>query len=260
MRFIPSGILIPTIKLLSVRYCRNMNLIISPSSQMKDILISYGITKRIEVIPTGVKLDFFHAGDGKEFRKRRGIPENTRILLFVGRIAKEKNIGFLFQVLRRIVARNPGVRLLLAGDGPDKEQLMALVLRKKLDAYVDFLGYLEMNDLIPCYAAADVLLMASKTETQGLVVAEAMATGTPVVAIAEMGVVDVLEGDRGGVLVNSKVDEFAGAVTELLDDEALYRRKSTEARDTAYRFSIDATTGRLVELYSDLLDGEKRSR
>ena len=154
---------------------------------MADALRDYGVKTPIEVLPTGLPPAAFGAGNGAAFRAQFGIPAQRPVITFVGRVAHEKNIDFLLQMLVELRRRVPDVLMVIAGEGPAEQHLRGLVARLGLEAQTLFIGYLERTrGLLDCYRAADALVFASRTETQGLVLLEAMAQGTPVVSTAVM--------------------------------------------------------------------------
>ena len=145
--------------------------------------------------------------------------------------------------------RRKDVALLFAGDGPARQHIETLSMRSGMSDSCAFMGYVGRSELPLVYASADVFVLPSKTETQGLCTIEAMGTGLPVVAIGEMGTLDVMRGDNGGFMVPSDEGAFAAAVLSLLDDADLRERKSAEARAWSKQYSISATTDRLERLY-----------
>jgi len=256
---IPPLLLIQYLRPVLSRFLNKHDLILSPSSQMVDVLRSYNVRRRIEVLPTGIDRKAFRRGRAGGFRRRWRIAEGATLLLTVGRIVREKNIPFLYDVLQRVRSVRPDTVLLLAGDGPERPELEARAARMGLSRHVRFPGYLSHDELIPAYHAADVFVFASLTETQGIVLAEAMAAGTPVVAVSALGVVDILQGNRGGLLVPEDVGRFTDALMGLLTDPGTYRRKSAEARECSGRWSIQSSAERLLGFYQELVD-ERRSR
>ncbi len=151
------------------------------------------MSSRIDILPTGIPAERFEAGDGGAFRRRHGLDPERPLLLFVGRAAHEKNIGFLLDMMLDLRNRRPDALLLIAGEGPAAPNLRAQAARLGLGDSVRFLGYFDRGgELQDCYSAADVFVFSSLTETQGLVLLEAMAQGVPVVAIPRMGTIDIL--------------------------------------------------------------------
>ncbi|MDF3020030.1 MAG: glycosyl transferase family 1 [Steroidobacteraceae bacterium] len=156
--------------------CRDVAELISPSAPMRDALLAYGVTTPIEVLPTGMPAESFVRGDGAKFRRQFGIPAGKPLLVYVGRVAYEKNIDFLVRMFAKLRARRPDALLVIAGEGPARESLTRQARELGLGGAVKFIGYLDRHtDLPGCYAAGDVFVFASRTETQGLVLLEAMA-------------------------------------------------------------------------------------
>lgn len=227
IKFIPKSFGFWFSKVFSKWYCNKMDLNITPSSQMQELLQSYKVKSPVEVNPTGIKIEKFKVFSGDDFRKKNNISKDTILFLFMGRIGHEKNIPFLFDVLKKTQGRMPGrdIKLMVAGKGPAEEAVKAAAKEKGVEKDILWFGYFEPQDWVNCYAAADLFTFASITETQGLVVTEAMAVGTPVVAVGQMGVAEVMKGDRGGVLVNLNVDHFVDAVVKMLTDRPYYESK-----------------------------------
>jgi glycosyltransferase involved in cell wall biosynthesis len=174
---------------------------------------------------------------------------DRRILLFAGRITKEKNIDFLFKVLPGIIEKHPEAVLLIVGNGPYLSELQKECERLGLKDHCVFAGYLDRKDLALAYAISDVFVFPSLTETQGLVTIEAMCAGTPVVAIGSMGTIMVMDGDKGGFMVRHDEYEFTTRVLDLLEDSDLYKRKEAEAQAHAQNWLIDNLTVKLLQIY-----------
>lgn len=165
-------------------------------------------------------------------------------------------LHMLFE-LRRLV---PDVLLLIAGEGPAERHLRALAARLGLDAQVRFLGYLDRAAGLPgCYRADDAFVFASRTETQGLVLLEAMSLGVPVVSTAVMGTRDIVGPQRGAVAVGEDPVEFAAACARVLGDAALRARLGTEARAFAQGWSATATAGALAGFWQQCIDERLRA-
>ncbi len=256
-KFLPKAVSVSLAKRISRWYCNKMDLNITPSTQMKDLLVSYKIKKPVEVNPTGIKMDKFKNFNGDDFRKKYNISDDTTLFLFMGRIGTEKNIPFLFEVLKNVLQKMPDTKLIVAGKGPAEEEVHEACEKIGVKDNVIFLGYFEPQDWVNCYAAADLFTFASVTETQGLVVTEAMAVGTPVVAVGEMGVAEVMAGNKGGLLTKLDVNEFTGAVFRMLDDKELYETKKKEAFEYAKEWSAEAMAKKMMEKYERLIKQKK---
>ncbi|HRH80665.1 MAG TPA: glycosyltransferase [Thiobacillaceae bacterium] len=238
---------------LSRRQCNATDAVVAPSGPMRDALREYGVSTRIEVLPTGLPPATFNPGEGAGFRARHNIPAERKIMLFVGRVAFEKNIAFLLRVVARLTGTRQDVCFVIAGEGPAERDMHKEARHLNITERVHFLGYLDRQRELPdCYRAADVFVFASRTETQGLVLLEAMAQGTPVVALAEMGTKDILLEGEGCRIAPDDVDSFARLVDEVLTDPAQHARLSERARAHAGLWSAAHMAERMSGLYADL--------
>jgi glycosyltransferase involved in cell wall biosynthesis len=222
---------------------------------MRERLAAYGIRNRVEVLPTGIPLQSFAAGDGARFREHHGIEADRTVALYVGRLAHEKNIGFLLESAGLARTRCPRLLLMIAGEGPAEAALKARVAASGLEDHVRFMGYLDRSRELPdCYAAADIFVFASRTETQGLVLIEAMASGLPVLALACMGTRSILASGRGTRTAPDDPGEFAKLLNGLLADPQQLARLGEEARVEARQWSDDEMASRLATLYRNTAD------
>jgi 1,2-diacylglycerol 3-alpha-glucosyltransferase len=241
--------------------CDDVQGLIAPSDPMRDILLQYGISTPIHVLPTGLPADRFGAGDGKRFRAQAGLPLDRPLMTYIGRVAHEKNIEFLIQVFTKVRQTVPGAMLVIAGEGPARDSLRQLVASLKLESDVYFAGYLDRNTaLLDCYAAANVFVFASRTETQGLVLLEAMAQGAPVVSTAELGTRSILKSGCGALIVGEKQDEFAAAVVRVLQDDGLQKDLGERGRVYAKTWSSASMARRLADLYDTIRVAPRASR
>lgn len=257
---LPAGWLKGFARRLSRRQCNALDALVVPSTAMRERLTAYGVTTPMNVLPTGIPLDRFANGDGAAFRAEHGIPGDRPVALFVGRIAHEKNIGFLLDALPHALDFCPEMLLVIAGEGPASDDLKRQAARLGLDGSVRFIGYLDRADALPsCYAAADVFVFASRTETQGLVLLEAMAAGVPVVALAEMGTVDILGPGRGCFTPPAEPQAFGEVLGHYLRNPAAWRHLKEAAPRYAAEWSDSALAGRLAGLYRHLLSAGERA-
>jgi 1,2-diacylglycerol 3-alpha-glucosyltransferase len=241
--------------------CAQVQALIAPSEPMRAVLTDYGITTPVHVLPTGIAADRFRPGDAAAFRAREGIAPDRALVTYVGRVAHEKNIGFLIDMFAEVRASAPQALLVIAGEGPAREGLRAQVAAAGLAAHVHFAGYLERNSaLLDCYAAADAFVFASRTETQGLVLLEAMAQGAPVVSTAELGTRSILVEGCGALVVREQRAEFAAAVVRVLTDAALRARMAAQGRAYAQTWSSATMARRLAQLYGELSAAPRGAR
>jgi 1,2-diacylglycerol 3-alpha-glucosyltransferase len=233
--------------------CDDVRGLIAPSEPMRAVLLEYGVATPIHVLPTGLPADRFRAGDPRAFRARAGIPPDARLVTYIGRVAHEKNIGFLVEMFTEVRRRVPQAMLVIAGEGPARAGLQSQVSSLGLSSHVRFAGYLDRDTaLLDCYAAADVFVFASRTETQGLVLLEAMAQGAPVVSTAELGTRSILVPGSGALVVPEEHGAFAAAVVRVLEDRELHHELAQRGRVYARNWSSSAMAGRLTELYGTL--------
>ena len=233
--------------------CADVQALIAPSDPMRDVLLEYGVSTPIHVLPTGLPADRFNPGIAERFRSEQGIPAGRPLVTYVGRVAHEKNIEFLVKVFVEVRKTIPEAMLVIAGEGPAREPLRQLVARLGLEKDVHFAGYLDRNTgLLDCYAAANVFVFASRTETQGLVLLEAMAQGAPVVSTAELGTRSILKAGCGALVVEEQLQPFAAAVVRVLQDAALRSDLAERGRTYARTWSSAIMARRLADLYESL--------
>lgn len=250
---VPAGLLRSFSRWFTQRQCSQVDAIISPSRPMADVLGEYGVQTPLHVLPTGLDPGRFADGDARGFRERHGLGARP-VALFVGRVAHEKNIDFLLQMLQRLVVAVPDVLLVIAGEGPAVPHVRSVIASAGLQANTRMIGYLERNStLLDCYKAADVFVFASRTETQGLVLLEAMAQGTPVVSTAVMGTAEVLRDARGAIISQEHAQTFSECVALVLKDLVLREKLSVAAKADAGRWSSAQCARRAADLYQDLI-------
>ncbi len=251
--FLPKPWLAAAARRISRKECDGVTAVIAPSSAMKRTLEAYGVASPIHVIPTGLNLaDFAHC-DGPAFRARHGIPSARPVMAYVGRVAFEKNLDFLLAVTEAVRRDLPDVLLVIAGEGPARAALERAVAKRALTRNVRFVGYLERKTELPaCYCAADVFVFASKTETQGLVLLEAMALGVPVVGLAEMGTRDVLKDGEGCRIAPDDIEGFAATVRPLLADRTAARALGEAGKAYAATWSEARMVESVLALYRQL--------
>ena len=252
---IPSAWLRGLARRFSRRQCNALDAVIVPSRAIEQRLGDYGVTAPMHILPTGISLALPDDDGRRGFREQHGIDPERPVALFVGRVAHEKNIDYLLDVVDLARAWVPDILLVIAGEGPARSSLRRIVADRGLQDCVQFIGYLDRKRELPgCYAAADVFVFASRTETQGLVLLEAMAAGLPVVALAEMGSVDILGPRRASLAPPPEPEAFGEAVGRLLGDASARQRLAADAPAYAAEWSDTEMAARLAWLYRDLLE------
>jgi len=238
----------------SRRYCQSCHRVIVPSSAMKKELKEWGVKKPIDVIPTGIDVGPAQQADGSLIKQRYSIDQDTKVMIYAGRLAKEKNITFLLKVLKEVLLVRKDLLFVIMGDGPFRKNLEEYVEHNGLSNNVLFTGYVkDRTHLYNWMNSADLFVFSSLTETQGLVVLEAMAAGTPVVAVNAMGVKDVISDNIGGISSELDVTEFSLKLNYLLTDDQLRKVKTQEAANKVNKFTIEKMTGKIIDIYECLI-------
>lgn len=238
------------------RQLNAVDAVVSPSDQVRERLLEYGVSRPIHVIPTGITEDRFQPGDGAHFRARHGIAADRPLLLILGRVAHEKNLTFLLRMFAKALQLEPAALLVIAGEGPARSALEQEANRLGIVSSTLFVGNLDREtELNDCYAAADVFVFASRTETQGLVLLEAMAQSRPVVSTACLGTRSVLTKGSGAVVVEETEGDFAAAVVHVLRNPDLAQQMGEKGRRWALQWSSMEQAGRMARLYQEVLTG-----
>ncbi len=237
---------------VAVRYSNLADQVFAPSESIADLLRERGVESEIEVVPTGVDLDQFREGDGMDFRTRSGIPADAFVTGHLGRLAPEKNIEFLSESIAAFLQADSRAHCLIAGVGPAEQTLREVFERQGLTARLHFAGLLKQPQLSDSLHAMDVFAFASRSETQGMVLTEAMAAGVPVVALDAPGAREVVrDGINGRLLMHESVSEFADALRWVAQQPEAQR---LELRQAAYRtaesFSMENMAERALSCYA----------
>jgi glycosyltransferase involved in cell wall biosynthesis len=236
---------------LVLEYANRCRRVFAPSESMRRLLQERGVTTPVAVVPTGVDTARFARGDGRATRQRLGLEAGAFVVGHVGRLAAEKNIGFLARACARAVADRPEARCLIVGDGDEADAVRAAFRRAAAEDRLRLPGTLDGTDLVDAYHAMDVFAFASLTETQGMVLAEAMAAGVPLVALEAPGAREIVRDGANGFLL-PEADEAAfaraiGRVGEMSDDARADLAR--EARRTAEAYGLEPCARRALEAY-----------
>jgi len=241
---------------LGTGYANMCQHVIAPSESIRDILQERGVTTPISVVPTGVNCKQFALGSGSGFRKIMGIPEDGFVVGHVGRLALEKNLDFLGEAVAAFLQSHPTAHFLLVGSGPDAAAFLGHFSKSGVHDRVHWPGSLSGLFLTSAYHAMDAFAFASHSETQGMVLTEAMATGAPVVAVDAPGAKEVVRtGENGILLTKDSISEFVAALDSLSSaDKVETEAMENGCRKTADAYSIENSTRKLVGIYENLLE------
>ncbi len=243
----------------ATQFANLADLVIAPSESIKKLLYERAVCTPIEVVPTGVFVENFSHGDGEGVRRKLNIPPDGYVVGHLGRLAPEKNIEFLArsvaEFIRKEEAGETRCYFLVIGTGPEEQVIRKIFQNEDLHSRLHTLGALQRGDLADALAAMDVFAFSSKSETQGMVVTEAMAAGLPVVALDASGVREVVrDADNGRLLrEDASIDEFAEALSWMANrPKQHYLDLQESARRTAERFSMHQTAKKALDCYASL--------
>jgi 1,2-diacylglycerol 3-alpha-glucosyltransferase len=237
---------------LTLGYCDLCDAVVAPSESVAQFLAAQGVSTSVTVIPTGIDPATFQNGNGARMRAELGIPGRAFVIGHVGRLAPEKNLEFLSEALAGFVSANVAAHVVVAGQGPLAGHIRSAFEEIGRSANLHMLGTVTGDRLADVYASMDVFAFSSQSETQGLVLAEAMAASVPVVALDAFGAREVVCDTRNGRLLPSgaSAEEFCEAFAWVQKSPPTRRRTlRKEAGKTSHRFSRITSTRRMLQLY-----------
>lgn len=249
-------------KELPTHYANLCDGVIAPSQSLARMIRRRGVTVPISVIPTGIDVAAFASAEGAAFRKKAHIPSDALVIGHVGRLAKEKNLGYLADAVALFLEKDKNARFLVVGDGPEKVELKEKFKARGLEDRLILAGKRTGRVLREAYRAMDIFAFASQSETQGMVVAEAMAAGMPVVALNASGVREVVRDEQNGFLLpaNAAPNTFANALAKLAKSAELRRTMSQAAQTTAGGFSREQCAAQVLAFYEETRRATRRRR
>jgi len=245
-------------RFLSTWYANLADAIIAPSYKIERLLREYGVKKKkpIHILSTGIDLKMFKKSEKNRLnlRKKLKISPETKVLIFVGRMGKEKNAAFLLKVTSEVLKKEPNILLLMIGDGSYLISLQKLAENLKIKKKVIFTKAIPHQEIPAYYQAADIFIFSSLTETQGIVMLEAIACGLPVVALADSAFEEIIIGNKNGFLIKKPLPRvFAKKVLELIDNPVLCQKFSKASQEIVNNFSEENQTEKLLTIYKNLL-------
>lgn len=241
----------------SRNFCNSCDGIASPSQRIKDVLQSMDVRPPVKVLPTGIFLDEIKNANDGEALSRYGIPQDKTLLVTAGRLAKEKNFSFLMTALSPLLKENPDTHLVFIGGGPEEEALKAQCRSLELSSRVSFTGHIPKLEVLKLMHHGSMFVFASKTETQGLVILEAMGAGLPVVAVRATGVDEVVADGVEGFLCEESVYEFCEKARAVLSNNETRETMRCAAQKKAENFSAPVLAEKLLSFYNELMEKRK---
>jgi glycosyltransferase involved in cell wall biosynthesis len=242
-----------------LRHSADADRVTSATTVVREFLRSQGVRAPVEVVLEGVPMMHPAAGGRERLRRQFGVSERTPVLLYAGRLAKEKRLDMLLRSVASL-GRGRAFHLCVAGGGPMQEELRGLTDELGIADRVSFCGWVEHEKLSDYYAAADVFVLPSPADAMGIVLVEAMSVGLPCVAVDKYGPSEVVIDGLTGFLTPFDERDFSEAVRRLLDNPSLRQRMAAAARIRARDFDPDTTTARLVQVYQDVIAEREQLR
>ena len=245
-------------------YCdKTVTELIVPSSKIYNIFMKkYQVNKKVNIIGTGMDIErFFKTSFKKEdidnLKKKYNIKEKDFVIGTISRVAKEKSIDKIISTYKTILERISNSKLLIVGDGPDREDLQKLTKKLGLEKNVIFTLKVPIEEVQSYYQLIDVFVTFSTTETQGLTVLEAMAASIPVLAIKDDSFVDSVEDKVNGYLFTSE-EEYIEDVLRLYNDKKLYKEMSDKSLELSHKHSYDEFGKQVYDVYVDTIKEYKK--
>ena len=242
------------------KFYNRMHSIITPSHHTKMLLEGFGVKRPINVLSNGIDLGLFKpdVGGAEVIRERYGINDKP-LVLHVGRISKERNVEEFVRAAPLILREIPDARFLVVGGGPHLEYLKELAVKLNLGDYFKFTGRAPQEDLIAAYTTADVFVTASTIDTQGLVVLESLACGTPVVAANAKALPEIaVENETGLLFEPGDIAGLAAQVVKMLRDQEMREKMSENGLNLVKSHSLEKSVDRLVEIYESAVEDNMR--
>jgi 1,2-diacylglycerol 3-alpha-glucosyltransferase len=238
-------------------YYNECDVVAVPSRPVKRSLKSFGIKTPIRIIKSGVSTT--RSNCRKEVRQMFGVPDDAFLLLYVGRVAREKNLTLLLRAFKIVQQKHNNARLMIVGSGPYEEECLGQAQELGIDKFIIFTGTVDRNVVSQIYSTADLFTFPSLTETQGLVVCEAIATGLPCVAVKSGGTPEVVKDGVDGILTKNDTVDFAESIIRLIEDPSLRDQLSQGAIMGASRFSVDKMAENFEKVYQSAIEKSKNS-
>ncbi len=240
---------------MATGYCNLCDLVIAPSESIAHLLEERQVKCAIEVIPTGIDTGKFASGRNLRYRQKLGIPSDAKVIGHVGRLAEEKNLHFLAEAVAGCLEKTQDTVFLLVGEGESREDMFDVLAPYVEQNRVFHPGRQSGDDLTDAYAAIDCFAFSSQSETQGMVLAEAMAARTPVVALDGPGVREILRHGENGLMLESDATpgEFSQALLWIMQDDDFSKSCAAKAKETAKEYDTECCVNHVLEKYEELV-------
>lgn len=248
---LPEPLVDAYLKASVTNYCNKAQVVTTPVPSARERLRAQGVVTPIEIVPNPIDLASLPVPDPASVRRRWGLAPDAYVMGYVGRLAPEKNLHTVLHAAARVMAADPNARFLMVGDGAERGCLQQRVEELGLADRVVFTGAVDREQVPHYQAALDVFMTASLSETQPLAYTEAMAVGTPVVAVRAPGAQDMIEDGVNGLLCEPEEgpEGLAGLVQRLRQEPGLCEAIRARGREHVRRYDLSVVTDRLLEVY-----------
>ena len=250
---------------LTLFYCdTTATELIVPTKKTYDLFKEkYKVKRNVHIVPTGIEVEKYSKKYSEEtineLKKKIGIKSDDVNLLFVGRLGLEKSVDFLINNHKDIVKKHPNCNLIIIGDGPERENLEKLVEKNNLEKNVFFTGKVPLKDIGMYYHLGNVFVTASKTETQGLTVLEAIAASLPVVAVKDESFIEPIQNDYNGYLFEDSKD-YVQYINDLLNDKNKLDKMSLNAYESSHNYSSTTFASNILKVYKLAIKNKKSKK
>lgn len=240
-----------------INYIKKCDLIISPTESIKNFLLDYHVAKPVEVVPNSIEVEKFRNISPeikKEIKNNLGIKDDEKVLIYIGRMALEKNLAFMLQSYKIILKEKPATKLVIIGEGPELEALKSLALQLGINKNVIFTGRIEYPEIPNYITIADIFIVTSTTEVRPLAIIEAFACGLPVVSLDVPWARDIIKDSVEGILAPQNAAKYSEKVIELLYNEDNLKKISANARAAAGNYSLYNTAKKFIDIYAKQIE------
>lgn len=254
-QYILKGVIHPkSINNLLKHFCNRFDGIITPSEKTKQLMIEIGVTKPVLVVPTFIDFKKFNQKPTGFLHKMCLIPADSLILLSVGRLGKEKNFDFLIDVFASVHQKNTNAHLVIVGDGTYQESLQNHIEKLNLAEFVHLTGLIEQEDMPKVYADSDLFVFASVSETQGLTVLEAAATGLPLILVNDRAFDGVIINDQNGYSFPLNKKLFKEKILFLINNSDIRKKMAQSSRQIVQKnFDQEKILKDLIRFYEEII-------
>ncbi len=255
------------VEYLTLFYCdKTISELIVPTKKAYELFKQkYRVNRNVYIVPTGIEVERFYKENNPNFnlikkRKELGLSKDDFVILFVGRIGKEKNIDLLLKSMPRLIKEGSSkIKLLIVGDGPDIGEYKEYVTNNKLNKNIIFTGKVPWDEIPTYYLASNVFATASITETQGLTVIEALGASLPVICINDESFNETIINNLNGKIFENQ-EGYEQAILELIKDKSLQAKLSNQAKISAQTHSSRFFAQQVLEVYQIAIKNYKNLR